>query len=100
MVYKALLAASELDRQGMATSVINLSTIKPLGESALFDAARQSGAIVTVEEHQVAGGLGSAVAELLSGTHPVPIKMVGIRDRFGESGPPQDLLVKFGLTKE
>ncbi|MHB8619608.1 MAG: transketolase C-terminal domain-containing protein [Chloroflexota bacterium] len=100
MVHKALLAAKELDTLGITARVINLSTLKPLDEEALVDAAKQTGAIVTIEEHQIIGGLGSAVAELVVRSYPVPMKMIGMNDQFGESGKPEELLVKFDLTTE
>jgi transketolase len=100
MVHKALLAAKQLEAQGIAARVMNLSTLKPLDEKALLDAAKQAGAIVTVEEHQIIGGLGSAVAELIVTACPVPMKMIGMKDQFGESGKPEELLAKFGLTTE
>ncbi len=100
MVYKALLVAKELEESKISVRVINLSAIKPLDEKTILKAAEEAGAIVTVEEHQKIGGLGAAVAELVSGHYPVPIKIIGINDRFGESGPPNELLEKFGLTKE
>lgn len=100
MVYFALLAAKELEMNNISVRVINISTIKPLDTKVIHLAAENTGAIVTVEDHQVAGGLGSAVAEYLSENFPVPIKMVGIKDRFGESGTPEQLMEKYGLTKE
>lgn len=100
MVYLALLAAKKLEESKISVRVINCSTIKPLDKKTILQSAEETGAIVTVEEHQQAGGLGSAVAELVSQYYPVPIRMAGIEDRFGESGEPQELLAKFGLTPE
>ncbi|MBI2017997.1 transketolase family protein [Candidatus Daviesbacteria bacterium] len=100
MVYRALLAAEELKLHKISVRVINCHTIKPLDREAILQAAEETGAIVTVEEHQVTGGLGGAVAELLSQNFPVPLKIIGVEDRFGESGAPNELLEKFGLTKE
>lgn len=100
MVYMALLAAKELDEQKISARVINVSSIKPIDKKTIINAAEETGAIITAEEHQVTGGLGGAVAEVLSQNYPVPMKIIGIEDRFGESGPPQELLKKFGLTKE
>lgn len=100
MVYLALLAAKELKDQKISVRVINMHTIKPLDKKCILQAAEETGAIVTAEEHQVTGGLGGAVAEVLSQNYPVPLKIIGIEDRFGESGDPQELLKKFGLTKE
>lgn len=100
MVYRALLAAKQMEKHKISVRVINCHTIKPLDEETILKAARDTGAIVTAEEHQVAGGLGSAVAELLSQKYPVPVKIIGIEDRYGESGKPNELLEKFGLTEE
>ena len=99
MVHVALLAANELESHRISVRVINCHTIKPLDTKCVLKAAEETGAIVTAEEHQITGGLGSAIAEYLSQTYPVPIKMVGIQDRFGESGKPGELLEKFGLTQ-
>lgn len=98
LVYEALLAAKELERQKISARVINNHTIKPLDSVALLKAAKETGAFVTVEEHQKNGGMGSAVCELLAENHPIPVERVGVADRFGESGPPETLLEKFGLT--
>lgn len=100
MVHKALLAAQSLAENGIKARVINCHTIKPLDKKTILAAAEECGAIVTAEEHQITGGLGGAVSELVSQHHPVPIKFIGIEDHFGESGEPQELLEKFGLTKE
>lgn len=100
MVYQALLAAKELEESKISVRVINCHTIKPIDVKSITQAAEETGAIVTVEEHQVSGGLGSAVAEVVSEHFPVPIKMVGIKDHFGESGEGDELLEKFGLTKK
>lgn len=100
MVYYALLAAQELESQKISVRVINSHTIKPLDKKTILKAAEETGAIVTVEEHQIQGGLGGAVAELVSGHYPVPVKIIGIQDRYGESGQTKELLEKFGLTKE
>ncbi len=100
MVYRALLAAKELESHKISVRVINCHTIKPIDKETIFKAAEETGALVTVEEHQITGGLGGAVAEVLSQNFPVPLKIIGIEDRFGESGEPNELLEKFGLTKE
>jgi len=100
MVAKALEAAEILAAEGIRTRVLDMHTIKPLDEEALERAARETGGIVTVEEHSVIGGLGSAVAEFVAETHPVPVIRVGIQDVFGESGKPDELLEKYGLTVE
>ena len=98
LVHEAMLAAHELEKKKITTRVINCHTIKPLDQETITKAAQECGAIVTVEEHQVIGGLGSAVAELLATTHPVPIEMVGIQDQWGQSGQPRELLEHYQLT--
>lgn len=100
MVYMALMVAKNLEEHKISVRVINLHTIKPLDTKIILAAAEETGAIVTAEEHQVNGGLGSAVAEIVSQSYPVPIKIIGIEDTFGESGSPSELLKKFGLTQE
>lgn len=99
LLYKALQAAKELKEQKIEVEVLNLSTIKPLDEKAVIMLARKADAIVTVEEHQVSGGMGSAVAECLAENHPVPIKFVGVRDEFGQSGTPDELIEHYGMGK-
>jgi len=98
LVYQALLAAKQLEADNISAAVINCHTIKPLDAETITNAAKTTGAVVTVEEHQIAGGLGGAVAECLAENYPVPMKRVGIVDTFGESGSPNELLSKFGLT--
>lgn len=98
LVYEALLAAQELAKQGISVEVINNHTIKPLDKETLIASSRKTGLVVTLEEHQVAGGMGSAIAEMLVENYPVPMKMIGVRDRFGESGETDELLEAFGLT--
>jgi transketolase len=98
MVYEALLAREELAKQGISAAVINLHTIKPIDASAIIRQAKKTGAIVSVEEHSVAAGMGSAIAEVLIQKYPVIMKMVGVKDSFGESGDPKMLYKKFGLT--
>lgn len=100
MVHRALLAAKELEMHNIGVRVLNCHTIKPMDKKTIIKAAEETGAIVTLEEHQVSGGLGSAVAEVISQNYPVPMKILGIKDRFGESGKPEELLEKFGLTKQ
>ncbi|MEM3126790.1 MAG: transketolase C-terminal domain-containing protein [Candidatus Woesearchaeota archaeon] len=97
MVYEALKAAEELEKEGISAMVVNNHTIKPIDEKTLIDTAQRCGAIVTAEEHQINGGMGSAVAEVIVKNYPVPIKMVGVQTRFGESGDPEELMDKFGL---
>lgn len=100
MVAKALEAAETLAAKGLKAMVVNLHTVKPLDAKTLLAAAKKCGAVVTAEEHQLAGGIGSAVAELLSQKFPVPIEMVGVHDTYGESGEAEELLEKYGLTAE
>lgn len=97
LLYNALVAAEELSKEGIECMVINSHTVKPLDEAAIIAAAQKCGAVVSVEEHQVAGGLGSAVAECLSRNYPVPQEFIGVQDRFGESGSPSQLLAAFHL---
>ncbi len=99
ILFEALLAARELACEDIAVSVINMATIKPLDRHCIIQCAQDTGAIVTVEEHQIYGGLGSAVAEVLAQYCPAPIEFVGVRDCFGESGTPDELLTKYGLKK-
>ena len=99
-VSQSLLAAEEMEKEGISVGVVNLHTIKPIDRETLIKLAKETGAVVTAEVHQVSGGLGSAVAEVLSENYPVPIEMVGIRDKFGVSGPPWELLKHFGLTSD
>lgn len=98
MVHQALLAAKMLESENIRVAVLNLHTIKPLDQDAIKDLAQECGAIVTVEEHQVAGGMGSAVAEFLAAVHPVPMEFIGVQDRFGQSGGTKDLYAEYGLT--
>lgn len=99
MVWEALEAAKKLkENHNIEARVINNHTVKPIDEKTLVEAARDCGAIVTAEEHQVHGGLGAAVAEVLVKNHPVPMEFVGIKDTFGGSGEPFELLEKYGLT--
>ena len=100
MVNEALEAAKELEINGIHARVINIHTIKPMDTELIAKAAQETGAIVTAEEHNIIGGLGSAVAEVISENCPVPLKRVGTMDTFGESGTPADLMKKYGLTKE
>jgi transketolase len=98
MVSESLAAAETLAADGIAARVINCATIKPLDEETVLAAARETGAIVTAEEHTILGGLGGAVCELVAAHHPVPVERVGVMDRFGESGQPKQLMEKYGLT--
>lgn len=98
MVEAALEAKEELAKEGISARVINIHTIKPIDEELIIKAAKETGVIVTAEEHSVIGGLGSAVAEVVSENCPVPVLRVGVKDTFGESGKPNELLEKYGLT--
>ncbi len=97
LVYNALIAADELAKDGIECRVVNNHTIKPMDEPAIVAAARDCGAVVTVEEHQVHGGMGSRVAEILAAQHPAPIEFIGVHDRFGQSGTPQELTEEYGM---
>lgn len=97
MVYLSLLAAQKLSKEGISCEVINLHTVKPIDRKALIASAKKTGAVVTAEEHQLAGGMGSAVAEVLTQECPVPVEMVGVKDTFGESGQPWELMKKYHL---
>lgn len=99
VLYNAMLAASELEKEGIKVRVINNHTVKPLDRETVIKAARDAGAVVTVEEHQVMGGLGSAIAECLATEFPVPMELIGVQDRFGESGEPNELIEHFGMGK-
>ena len=98
LTHEALLAADKLEKEGWGVEVYNSPSIKPLDEKTVLAAAKKAGAIVTAEEHQVAGALGGAIAEFLSENHPTPVVRVGIRDHFGESGESGELMEKFGLV--
>jgi transketolase len=97
LLYNALVAANELARDGIECTVVNNHTIKPMDEAAIVDAAKACDAVVTVEEHQVHGGMGSRVAEILARRHPVPIEFVGVEDQFGQSGDPPELIEHYGM---
>lgn len=100
MVYEAACAAEEFAKREISVMVVDLHTVKPLDEVFVLEAARKTGAVVTAEEHQVAGGMGSAVCEFLSREYPVPIIRIGIEDSFGESGEPDELMQHYRLNKE
>jgi transketolase len=97
MVSEALLAHDELAKHGIGLRVLNMHTVKPLDEDAIVKAARQTGGIVVAEEHQIHGGLGDAVAQIVSREEPVPMQFVAVMDRYGQSGQPDELLDAFGL---
>lgn len=100
LLHKALLAARALADEGVDVEVLNLSTVKPIDADALVALAKKTGRIVTVEEHQIFGGMGSAVAECLSGRHPVPIEFIGVHDDFGQSGKPEELIEYYGIGRD
>ena len=97
LLYNALHAARELEKEKIETTVVNVHTIKPLDTKTILEVARMARAAVTVEEHQIMGGLGGAIAELFAREAPLPIEYVGLRDTFGESGPPLKLLQKYEM---
>jgi transketolase len=97
LLYAALQAAQELEKEKIGTVILNCHTIKPIDEKKITELAKKIGAVVTVEEHQIHGGLGGAVAEALTAHCPVPIEFIGLRDTFGESGEPAELLEKYGM---
>lgn len=100
MTEKAIEAGEQLKAQGISARVVNIHTIKPIDKDIIVKAAKETGAIVTCEEHTVMGGFGSAVAEVLVENYPVPVKMVGVQDKFGKSGKPDELIKMYGLTAE
>lgn len=97
LVHNALLCAKELEKEGVRVLVVNNHTIKPMDEELILGVAKRTGAIVTIEDHQIAGGMGSAVAEFLAKTYPVPIEFVGINNKFGQSGTPAELIKHYEL---
>lgn len=97
MLYYALLAAKELEQEGIQVLVANVSTIKPLDENSLLSLAKNTGAFVSVEDHQVAGGLGGAIAEFTAKNIPTPMELIGLQDTFAESGSPKELIEKYGM---
>lgn len=100
LVYQSILAAEALKNEGLSISVMNLATIKPIDEKGILDFVKDIDVVVTAEEHQIAGGMGSAVAEVLAQHNPKKIIFIGMHDRYGESGDPDELLHYFGLDKE
>ncbi|MGB9880229.1 MAG: transketolase family protein [Anaerolineae bacterium] len=98
ILWECMKAVQMLKEKGISARLLNMHTVKPIDREAIAKAARETGAIVTVEEHQVMGGFGSAVAEVVVQTYPVPMRFIGIQDRFGESGTPEELFEEFGLT--
>ncbi|OGH14002.1 MAG: transketolase [Candidatus Levybacteria bacterium RIFCSPHIGHO2_01_FULL_38_26] len=100
MLYYALVAASELEKEGTNVLVANVATIKPLDGQTIIDLVGKTGAAVTVEDHQVEGGLGGAIAEFLGKNKPAPMEFIGLQDTFAESGKPKELIEKYGMGKE
>ncbi len=100
LVYKALKVAQALEKEGKKIKVLNIATVKPLDEDAVWRLAHEAGAIVTVEEHQIHGGLGSAVAETIARHFPVPMEFIGVKDLFGQSGTPDELLEYYGMGEK
>jgi transketolase len=100
LLYRALVAAKELEAEGIKTKVMNLAQIKLIDTDAIIDLAKEARAIVTVEEHQTMGGMGSAVAEVLAQNFPVPVEFIGVKDKFGQSGTPDELVEHYGMGKE
>lgn len=97
LLHNAILAAQNFSQKGIAVKVLNISSVRPLDFEAIINLAKETGAIVSVEEHQVVGGLGSAVAEVLVQNHPVPMELIGIHDKFGQSGTPAELIEHYGM---
>ena len=97
LVHRALLAAKELEGKGVGSIVVNLATIKPFDAETIISCAKKTGAVVTVEEHQIAGGMGSAVAECLAQNCPVPIEFIGVQNKFGQSGTMDELIAHYKM---
>jgi len=97
LVHRALIVAEKLKGEGIGSIVVNLATIKPLDSETVLVVAKKTGKIVTVEEHQIAGGMGSAVAEFLAQNHPMPIEFVGVKNEFGQSGTPDELIEHYKM---
>jgi transketolase len=99
-LHKALLAAKALHDAGVEIEVLNLSTVKPIDTTAIVALAKKAKRIVTIEEHQISGGMGSAVAECLARHCPVPIHFIGVNDQFGQSGKPEELIEHYGMGRD
>lgn len=97
LLYNSLVAAHELGEEGVSVTVLNNHTIKPMDRKAVVDAAKEAGAVVTVEEHQVSCGMGSVVANILAEEHPTPQEFIGVHDQFGQSGKPDELIEHYGM---
>lgn len=100
LTYNAMLSAKELESENIKTKVLNISSIKPIDRRAILELAKETKAIVVVEEHQVAGGLGSLVAEILAEEFPVLIEFIGVKDKFGQSGTPEELIKHYSMDKD
>jgi transketolase len=100
MVWKAIEAGVRLAEQGVSAEIINIHTIKPLDTEAVLNSARKTRCVVTAEEHQINGGLGDSIAQLLARNLPLPVEMVAVMDSFGESGKPEELMVKYGIDTQ
>ena len=100
LVWKALEAAKELSASGISAEVINMHTVKPIDRDAILNSAKKTGRVLTAEEHQKNGGLGDSVAQILAEDHPCPMAFIAVNDSFGESGTPEQLLEKYGLSTE
>ena len=98
LVWEALEAVKELEKENISAELINIHTIKPLDKNAILESVNKTRCVVTAEEHMLNGGLGDSVAQLLSRSLPTPLEMVGVNDTFGESGTPRGLMEKYGLT--
>jgi transketolase len=98
LVWEAIQAGEMLEAEGIDAEIINIHTIKPLDNDAILRSVAKTGCVVTAEEHQINGGLGDAVCQLLSREHPTPVELVGVNNSFGESGTPAQLMEKYGLT--
>ncbi len=100
LVWEAIKAGEELYAKGISAEIINIHTIKPIDKEAILKSVKKTGCVVTAEEHSIYGGLGETVAQILALNNPTPLEMVAVNDTFGESGTPEDLMVKYGLTSE
>lgn len=100
LLFQALLAAKDLETEGIEVLVVNVATIKPIDEQTIVKLAKLTGAVVSIEDHQVTGGLGGAISEVLARTNPIPMEFVGLKNTFGESGKPAELIKKYKMDKE
>jgi transketolase len=100
LTWEALQAAYKLKENGISARVLNMHTIKPIDKEAIISSAKETHGIITAEEHQITGGLGSAVAEVLAQNYPVPVEFIGMKDIFGESGKPEELMEKYEMTAD